>query len=90
MTEAPQVGTPLADLDTPVLLIDADAFEKNLEATRVIVTNGGVSYRPYVKPHKTSILAQRQIRAGAVRVSCAKLGEAAATWRQLGTLQHGV
>src|SRR5208283_4027779 len=38
----------------------------------------GVDLRPHVKTHKSAFVARRQLEAGAVGLSCAKLGEAEA------------
>jgi D-serine deaminase-like pyridoxal phosphate-dependent protein len=69
-------GIPLAEVDTPALLLDLDAFERNVatmaEATR------GLRLRPHAKSHKCPEIALRQIAAGAVGVCCQKVSEAAA------------
>ncbi len=64
------------ELDTPVLLVDAGALERNIIAMRDISAATGVAYRPHVKTHKSPIVANMQLEAGAVGVCCAKLGEA--------------
>jgi D-serine deaminase-like pyridoxal phosphate-dependent protein len=67
---------PLAEVDTPALLLDLDAFERNVatmaEAAR------GIALRPHAKSHKCPEIALRQIAAGAVGVCCQKVSEAAA------------
>src|SRR5262245_60912268 len=69
-------GMMLAEVDTPALLLDLDAFERNVatlaEAAR------GVRLRPHAKAHKCPEIARRQIAAGAVGVCCQKVSEAAA------------
>ena len=69
-------GMPLAEVDTPALLLDLDAFERNVatmaEAAR------GVRLRPHAKSHKCPEIALRQIAAGAVGVCCQKVSEATA------------
>jgi len=69
-------GMPLAEVDTPALLLDLDRFERNVatmaEATR------GIRLRPHAKSHKCPEVALRQIAAGAVGVCCQKVSEAAA------------
>ncbi len=69
-------GMPLAEVDTPALLLDLDRFERNVaamaEATR------GIRLRPHAKAHKCPEIALRQIAAGAVGVCCQKVSEAAA------------
>lgn len=65
-----------ADLDTPVLLVDTDALDRNIARMKDLTEAAGVSYRPHAKTHKSTVIAQKQIEAGAVGVCCAKLGEA--------------
>jgi 3-hydroxy-D-aspartate aldolase len=63
-------------LNTPVLLIDLDAFEKNLADMAAYAKASGIRLRPHAKTHKCAEIARRQVAAGAVGVCCAKLGEA--------------
>jgi D-serine deaminase-like pyridoxal phosphate-dependent protein len=67
---------PIEDLDTPVLVIDADALERNIARMRDLAAEAGVAYRPHAKSHKSPALAQMQLDAGARGICCAKLGEA--------------
>lgn len=70
------VGTILADVDTPALLLDLDAFESNLAAMSSAVRGAGVRLRPHAKAHKCAAIARRQLAAGAVGVCCQKVSEA--------------
>jgi 3-hydroxy-D-aspartate aldolase len=63
-------------LDTPALLLDLDAMERNIAHMAQFAQAHGVALRPHVKTHKSAEIAQRQLAAGAVGVSCATLGEA--------------
>lgn len=72
------IGTPLAELDTPCLLVDLDALDRNLRRMADLAAAAGVALRPHVKSHKTPMVARKQIELGAVGVTCAKLGEAEA------------
>ena len=63
-------------LNTPVLLIDLDAFERNVAAMAAFATAHRLRLRPHAKTHKCAEIARRQVDAGAVGVCCAKLGEA--------------
>jgi D-serine deaminase-like pyridoxal phosphate-dependent protein len=65
-------------IPTPALIVDLDAFDRNVALMAERARAAGVALRPHAKSHKTSALAQRQIAAGAVGVCCAKLGEAEA------------
>ena len=76
---APAVpGQPLADVDTPALILDLDAFERNLKTMADAVAPLGVRLRPHAKSHKCAEIARRQIAAGAVGVCVQKTSEAEA------------
>ena len=66
----------ISELPTPVALVDIDIMERNLRRTIEICRTAKVAYRPHIKTHKMPALAQRQIEAGAVGITCAKIGEA--------------
>jgi 3-hydroxy-D-aspartate aldolase len=72
------VGTPLADVDTPALLVELDAFEANLRLMRQATANLPVQVRPHAKTHKCPTIALAQIAHGAVGVCCQKVSEAEA------------
>jgi D-serine deaminase-like pyridoxal phosphate-dependent protein len=63
-------------LSTPALLLDLDAFERNVAAMAAQMQNSGLALRPHAKAHKSIKVAQRQIGAGAIGICCATLGEA--------------
>jgi D-serine deaminase-like pyridoxal phosphate-dependent protein len=65
-------------IPTPGLVVDLDAFDRNVSLMADRARAAGVVLRPHAKSHKTSALARHQIAAGAVGVCCAKLGEAEA------------
>jgi D-serine deaminase-like pyridoxal phosphate-dependent protein len=66
----------LADVDTPALVIDLDAFERNLKRMADFVRGAGVRLRGHSKTHKSPIIAGKQIALGAVGVCCQKVSEA--------------
>jgi 3-hydroxy-D-aspartate aldolase len=65
-------------LNTPVLVIDVDALERNIAAMAAFARQHRVALRPHAKTHKCAEIARRQIAAGALGICCAKLGEAEA------------
>lgn len=67
-----------ADLNTPVLVLDADALDRNIQRMAALAAHHGVGLRPHAKTHKSVDIALRQIAAGAAGVCCAKIGEAEA------------
>jgi D-serine deaminase-like pyridoxal phosphate-dependent protein len=71
------IGSPIEDLDTPALLLDGPAAERNLRRMAEFFRGRKAQLRPHFKNHKCVTLARRQLAAGsAVGMTCAKLGEA--------------
>jgi len=77
MRPAASVGQRLEEVDTPALILDLDAFEKNLHVLKNAV-EGRVRVRPHAKTHKCPEVAKRQIALGAVGMCCQKVSEAEA------------
>ena len=71
-------GMRLSDVETPALLIDLDAFERNVARLATRLSGTGVRLRPHAKTHKSAVIALRQMAAGAVGVCCQKVAEAEA------------
>ena len=71
-----EIGAPFSDIDTPALIIDLDAFERNLDAMAAAVGQLGVRLRPHAKTHKSPVIAAKQIARGAVGMCCQKVAEA--------------
>lgn len=67
-----------AELNTPVLILDRDALERNIAAMAAFARAHRLALRPHAKTHKSVEIARLQLAAGAVGVCCAKLGEAEA------------
>lgn len=70
------IGRPKAVLDTPALVVDLDVMEANIARIVATCRANGVAWRPHTKAHKTPEIAKLQVAAGAIGVTCAKLGEA--------------
>ena len=70
-----QVGDTLAAIETPALVLDLDAFERNLD--RMADATRGLRLRPHAKAHKCPDIARLQLARGAVGVCCQKTDEAA-------------
>lgn len=71
-------GQTLAEVDTPALLLDLDAFERNLDRMDATLAGTRVRVRPHAKSHKCPEIALRQMAHGAVGVCCQKVSEAEA------------
>ena len=72
------VGRPVSAIDTPALVIDLDAMERNLAAMATFARQNRVKLRPHAKMHKSAALAKLQMAAGAVGVCVQKTSEAEA------------
>jgi D-serine deaminase-like pyridoxal phosphate-dependent protein len=70
------VGDTIAAIDTPALVLDLDAFARNVD--RMANSAHGIRLRPHGKAHKCPEIAQLQIAAGAIGICCQKTDEAAA------------
>ncbi len=70
------VGRPAAELDTPALLVDLDILEANIATMAADIASRNCSWRPHSKANKSPVIAHREINAGAIGITCAKLGEA--------------
>ncbi len=80
MTTRPpaEIGMPLDDVDTPALVVDLDAFERNMRRLAERVRDTGVRLRPHAKTHKCPVIALKQVELGAVGVCVQKVSEAEA------------
>ena len=75
--KAARVGDHIDQVDTPALVLDLDAFERNMKLLQDAVSSVGVRLRPHAKSHKCPEIALRQIELGAVGICCQKVSEAA-------------
>ncbi|MCL1805855.1 MAG: DSD1 family PLP-dependent enzyme [Clostridiales bacterium] len=66
----------IEQIETPALLLDLDAMESNIRRMQGWADELGIALRPHYKSHKSPWIARRQMEAGAVGITCAKLGEA--------------
>jgi D-serine deaminase-like pyridoxal phosphate-dependent protein len=73
-----EIGMPLEEVDTPSLILDLDAFERNLVRLDASLAGRSVMVRPHSKSHKCPQIALAQIAHGAVGVCCQKVSEAEA------------
>lgn len=72
----PAVGLPKSELDTPALLVDLDILQQNIGRIADVCRSQGVRWRPHIKGQKVIEIARMQLDAGAIGVTCAKVGEA--------------
>jgi D-serine deaminase-like pyridoxal phosphate-dependent protein len=67
-----------ATLDTPAPVVDLDIVERNIARLQAACERAGVGNRPHMKTHKARDIARLQLQAGAIGLTCQKLGEAEA------------
>lgn len=74
---ASQTGATIADLDTPIIVVDIAAVERNISQLFTRLRKfGGVSVRPHLKTGKSAEIARMLIAGGAQGICVAKLSEA--------------
>ena len=73
---ARRLSVDVASLDTPVATVDLDAVERNIARMQGYCDEHGLAFRPHIKTHKLPAIAHMQLGAGAVGITCQKLGEA--------------
>ena len=61
----------LADLQTPIPVVDLDRLHANLARMAEYTRAHGLALRPHVKTHKAPRVAREQLALGAVGVTCA-------------------
>ena len=58
-------NTIIENFGTPCAVIDLDVVERNIARAQSLCESVGLANRPHIKTHKSPILAQMQIDAGA-------------------------
>jgi D-serine deaminase-like pyridoxal phosphate-dependent protein len=78
MPYEPHPGMGVEELDTPALIVDLDILERNIAKMAGFFADRPAALRPHSKTHKTPAIAHMQLEAGAIGMTCAKVGEAEA------------
>jgi D-serine deaminase-like pyridoxal phosphate-dependent protein len=63
------------DLDTPAVTVHLDIMERNIARVQDHLARQGLANRPHIKTHKIPALGKMQMAAGAVGITCQKIGE---------------
>jgi D-serine deaminase-like pyridoxal phosphate-dependent protein len=64
------------EIDTPALVVSEDILHRNIAEMASFARSVDVTLRPHIKTHKTPQIARLQLAAGAIGITCAKVGEA--------------
>ena len=72
-----EIGMDLSEVATPALIIELDAFERNVATLHKHLATAGVRLRAHSKTHKSVDIARYQIdHGGACGICCQKVAEA--------------
>lgn len=63
-------------LTTPCVIVDLDRVEANIKRMAAKLATAGIAHRPHIKTHKSVEIGRKQLEAGAIGITVAKLGEA--------------
>ena len=69
------------ELQTPAILLDLDALEKNISTWQALCSKNGKELWPMIKTHKSAALAKMQLEAGAAGFLCGTLDECEMVYR---------
>lgn len=75
-TASETILAPDAEVDTPALVVSEEILHNNISRMAAFAKSVGVNLRPHIKTHKTPQITRLQIAAGAIGITCAKVGEA--------------
>lgn len=78
------IVSPETEIDTPALVVSELILQRNIAEMASFAKSVGVGLRPHIKTHKCVQIARLQIAAGAVGLTCAKVGEAEVMINQAG------
>lgn len=67
--------TTIKDMDTPAVTVRRDTMEANIRRLQALLDRHGLANRPHIKTPKIPALGKLQMQAGAVGITCQKLGE---------------
>lgn len=68
----------LLSIDTPAVLVDLDVAQANIARFQAYANAHGLKVRPHIKTHKLPAVAEMQLAAGAIGITCQKVSEAEA------------
>jgi len=67
--------TTVSDLDTPAVTVRLDIMEDNIRRVQAHLAGHGIGNRPHIKTHKIPAIGKLQMQAGAMGITCQKIGE---------------
>jgi D-serine deaminase-like pyridoxal phosphate-dependent protein len=73
-----KAASMLDTINTPAVLVDLDIARRNIERFQAYADAHGLRVRPHIKTHKLPAVAEMQLKAGAIGITCQKVSEAEA------------
>ncbi|MHB0951195.1 MAG: D-TA family PLP-dependent enzyme [Allorhizobium sp.] len=73
-----KTASEFESVNTPAVLVDLDIARRNIDRFQAYADAHGLKVRPHIKTHKLPAIAEMQLRAGAVGITCQKVSEAEA------------
>ena len=73
---SPKIGAEKGEIPTPALCLDLDRFDSNVQTMIEMCRAHNVQWRPHAKCHKSPVIGQRLVDAGACGLTCATVREA--------------
>ncbi len=70
------IGAHKNEIETPALLLYVDTIQRNIDKMAAFFANKPCKPRPHIKTHKLPAIARKQVKAGAIGVTCATVTEA--------------
>lgn len=65
-------------IETPAVLVDLDIAKRNIQTFQAYADKHGIRVRPHIKTHKLPQMAELQLAADAIGITCQKVTEAEA------------
>jgi len=62
-------------VSTPAVVVDLDVVQRNIERFQTYADAHGLEVRPHIKTHKLPAIADMQLAAGAIGITCQKISE---------------
>jgi len=73
-----KTASEFESVNTPAVLVDLDIARRNINRFQAYADAHELKVRPHIKTHKLPAIAEMQLRAGAVGITCQKVSEAEA------------
>src|SRR5262249_60301891 len=67
--------TVVGNLDPPAVTVELDIMEDNIGRVQTHLARHGIGNRPHIKTHKVPAIGKMQMQAGAMGITCQKIGE---------------